>query len=1437
MTLTVGYVLQAQTPTGAAYTQLGASAVAYTPSVPTSWSPVPTIVSSALDQLVSRTSTTYVYQPGGTTSGNTYSSFTALYAAASAAKSASPGIPILCRIDDSFTSPAVMPAATYNFDGWTFAGVANYNTSSGGAALQLANGVIIQGASAGGNITLSIEDTLQVSYVGGGTVITANGSTQEINISLKDGVYLENTATGTFVAVSNGAAVFIQGTHGVVIESTFTSPTISIATGSYGYIDMLGGCVIGDGTHTAVTNTGGTIYAQLYAHSEAGTSAFSGTGTDVYYDSAIPPTQGAGVVIADAIYYNPAVPTGWNPVPGTIRTALDQIEARAFTTYVYRPGGTATGNVFTNWTTLYTAISSVAGSKTILIDDSITSPAVVPSGTYNMDNITLLGQSNYNTSTGGAKLSLSDGVIFQGSSSTASWTFNISGTLELIYDGQHTCITCSGSTQEINIYAEQGAQIRCDSTGNFLSQSTGYVQVYVVSEVEIIATSTGPIFAISGGTFELQAISGGVIGDGTHNAITCTGGTVKVFARINTPIEANALSGTGITYNYESSTPGTQGVGVTGYQISSYTPTAPLQWTIGGTQVPSTVAGALNQLAVRIGTGPQGATGPTGPQGPQGTPGVTGATGPTGPQGNQGSPGITGATGVQGIQGSPGVTGATGPQGNQGSPGVTGVTGPQGQQGSPGVTGATGPQGAQGSPGITGATGTIGSTGPTGPQGQQGSPGVTGATGPQGSQGSPGVTGVTGPQGNQGIQGSPGVTGATGPQGAQGVQGSPGLTGATGPQGAQGVQGSPGVTGATGPQGNQGSQGSPGVTGATGPQGAQGAQGSPGITGATGTIGSTGPTGPQGPQGSPGVTGPQGATGPQGIPGTGGAGSATGMTFAAATYIGGIELPAGDLSGKNSTATTPRISSLSGDVTGAVQVPSGTFFYFGGNLGSAAPTGLIRLPGAGSSGAIVPIIEAYNYGGSPVALLGYGTYSGTNSNLAVGEDLNLQNNNIVNLNTLDFDQEFSNGTSGGGTVNINWKTAGRQSIILTTTQTFTFTNPIGVCSVIFRLIQNGSGNNTVTWPSNVLWVGGAPPVLSTAANSVDIVSLFFNGTNYYASYGIGFLATGGAGPGAVTGPTGPQGATGVQGPQGPAGSGGGGAGVTYASQFTLGGIFLPAGDLSGLNSTATTPRISSLGGDASGALQVPSGTFLYFGGNIASAAQTGFIRLPAYNPAGNIPIIEAIGNTGAPFTVLGYGSYSGTNQIAVGDNLNLQNNNLVNVQTLDFDQEYVITTVSGAVTVNWMQAARQTLTINTNTTFTFIPTVGVSSLLLRIVQGASGNNTVTWPTNIQWVGGQPPTLSTGGNAVDMISLFYNGSQYYATYGLNFVASGGLGPGQVPGGINAYSESYGFTQPAVGGDLYVQVPSGYWASTGTNSLYCFWWLLFYSDCRCSYFRIG
>lgn len=96
-------------------------------------------------------------------------------------------------------------------------------------------------------------------------------------------------------------------------------------------------------------------------------------------------------------------------------------------------------------------------------------------------------------------------------------------------------------------------------------------------------------------------------------------------------------------------------------------------------------------------------------------------------------------------------------------------------------------------------------------------------------------------------------------------------------------------------------------------------------------------------------------------------------------------------------------------------------------------------------------------------------------------------------------------TTGDGTTTIDWKLGNKFKFTFGVfNETFTFTVPTKPCSLTLMLIQDTVGSRTVTWPGTIKWAGGSAPVLSTAANSVDIVSFFYDGVNYYGVDSLNF---------------------------------------------------------------------------------------------------------------------------------------------------------------------------------------------------------------------------------------------------------------------------------------------------------------------------------------------
>jgi hypothetical protein len=105
------------------------------------------------------------------------------------------------------------------------------------------------------------------------------------------------------------------------------------------------------------------------------------------------------------------------------------------------------------------------------------------------------------------------------------------------------------------------------------------------------------------------------------------------------------------------------------------------------------------------------------------------------------------------------------------------------------------------------------------------------------------------------------------------------------------------------------------------------------------------------------------------------------------------------------------------------------------------------------------------------------------------------------------------------------------------------------------------------------------------------------------------------------------------------------------------------------------------------------------------------------------------------------------------------------VKTLTFNSEIDNGNSGASDTIDWTTGQKQKSTLTADCTFTFTAPAGPCNLTLRLIQDATGSRVVTWPAAVKWPGGTKPTLS-GANAVDVISLYYNGTSYYSTWSLN-----------------------------------------------------------------------
>ncbi len=109
--------------------------------------------------------------------------------------------------------------------------------------------------------------------------------------------------------------------------------------------------------------------------------------------------------------------------------------------------------------------------------------------------------------------------------------------------------------------------------------------------------------------------------------------------------------------------------------------------------------------------------------------------------------------------------------------------------------------------------------------------------------------------------------------------------------------------------------------------------------------------------------------------------------------------------------------------------------------------------------------------------------------------------------------------------------------------------------------------------------------------------------------------------------------------------------------------------------------------------------------------------------------------------------------------------------TITFQSEYNIGSQAAGFTVNWNNGNKQKVTLKGGAaqgavTFT-APSSGVTNLLLEVIQGGGGGNTVSWPGAVKWPSASVPALTTTSGRVDIVTCFYNGTDYYCTAALNF----------------------------------------------------------------------
>lgn len=125
-------------------------------------------------------------------------------------------------------------------------------------------------------------------------------------------------------------------------------------------------------------------------------------------------------------------------------------------------------------------------------------------------------------------------------------------------------------------------------------------------------------------------------------------------------------------------------------------------------------------------------------------------------------------------------------------------------------------------------------------------------------------------------------------------------------------------------------------------------------------------------------------------------------------------------------------------------------------------------------------------------------------------------------------------------------------------------------------------------------------------------------------------------------------------------------------------------------------------------------------------------------------------------------------QASLINDLVAMNYDIHNLRTATFNSEYIASSniTSSTFAIDWTNGLKQKIVVGTNTTLTFTAPSGPCNMQCKAVQSSAGAKTLTWPTML-WAGGIVASLTTTSNAVDIFSIYYDGTNYYCVASQDF----------------------------------------------------------------------
>ena len=176
------------------------------------------------------------------------------------------------------------------------------------------------------------------------------------------------------------------------------------------------------------------------------------------------------------------------------------------------------------------------------------------------------------------------------------------------------------------------------------------------------------------------------------------------------------------------------------------------------------------------------------------------------------------------------------------------------------------------------------------------------------------------------------------------------------------------------------------------------------------------------------------------------------------------------------------------------------------NIGQAiATTSTPSFAGLNVTGLNVSGIVTNSAAGalSTIGTTGTGLVVKENTPTLITPNLGAANASSINvtgdITAKRYKLTMPNATTASATTNIDLSTGNVFTINLGANITTLTTSNAAVGTYLVKFAQDATGSRTVSFPAAWKWAGGVVPILTTTASKLDIVTLVYDGTNFYAT--------------------------------------------------------------------------------------------------------------------------------------------------------------------------------------------------------------------------------------------------------------------------------------------------------------------------------------------------